>query len=368
MKEVLAGDSVHSLLSILDVITVSVPRFAALAPGRGGRSLHTLAGSTGRDRPRRGGAPGGQGVPGAAPPPRRAKHLLVGLAVSVRTGLALGPTRTRSGSPKAWSVAGGRPLVPAGTRSGSSEPAAPWLFPARLLFRASGPVCTSFRVSGVQSVAKSLGGLAGPQGSQRPQSHRARQLVGPRGSILARQAVQHSVARCAFRASRCGTRQTSRPPKSPFLRCHHQPQPAQPVGPLLPPLGSRGPCESSVPAGVAGPKPLWGGEPWGQLGFTQCLSLQGHTAPYKTVSARAATPSTVLRLPVAAFQGVFEKYPETLVRVVQVGALGPLSGGPSIPVQVEGGGASGNLVTLCLQRKLIGLMEAFPSALPPKLF
>lgn len=47
--------------------------------------------------------------------------------------------------------------------------------------------------------------------------------------------------------------------------------------------------------------------------------LQGHAAPYKTVSARAAVSSTVLWLPAAAFQGVFEKYPETLVRVVQVG-------------------------------------------------
>ncbi|XP_032254703.1 patatin-like phospholipase domain-containing protein 7 isoform X1 [Phoca vitulina] len=46
--------------------------------------------------------------------------------------------------------------------------------------------------------------------------------------------------------------------------------------------------------------------------------ITGHTAPYKTVSARAAVPSTVLRLPVVAFQGVFEKYPETLVRVVQI--------------------------------------------------
>ncbi|KAM5330712.1 patatin-like phospholipase domain-containing protein 7 isoform 3-T3 [Glossophaga mutica] len=46
--------------------------------------------------------------------------------------------------------------------------------------------------------------------------------------------------------------------------------------------------------------------------------ITGHTAPYKTVSARAATPSTVLRLPAVAFQGVFEKYPETLVRVVQI--------------------------------------------------
>ena len=48
------------------------------------------------------------------------------------------------------------------------------------------------------------------------------------------------------------------------------------------------------------------------------LSLQGHAAPYKTVSARAAVPSTILRLPATAFQGVFERYPETLVRVVQV--------------------------------------------------
>eukprot|EP00072_Mus_musculus_P058357 XP_011237394.1 PREDICTED: patatin-like phospholipase domain-containing protein 7 isoform X2 [Mus musculus] len=46
--------------------------------------------------------------------------------------------------------------------------------------------------------------------------------------------------------------------------------------------------------------------------------ITGHTAPYKTVSARAAVSSTVLWLPAAAFQGVFEKYPETLVRVVQI--------------------------------------------------
>uniref|UniRef100_A0A8C8YUI9 lysophospholipase n=1 Tax=Prolemur simus TaxID=1328070 RepID=A0A8C8YUI9_PROSS len=46
--------------------------------------------------------------------------------------------------------------------------------------------------------------------------------------------------------------------------------------------------------------------------------ITGHTAPYKTVSARAAVPSTILRLPAAAFQGVLEKYPETLVRVVQI--------------------------------------------------
>ncbi|XP_053817970.1 patatin-like phospholipase domain-containing protein 7 isoform X4 [Vidua chalybeata] len=57
----------------------------------------------------------------------------------------------------------------------------------------------------------------------------------------------------------------------------------------------------------------------------QCLKadsihflLHGHPAPYKTVSARAATPSTILRLPASAFQDVFQKYPETLVRVVQI--------------------------------------------------
>lgn len=55
--------------------------------------------------------------------------------------------------------------------------------------------------------------------------------------------------------------------------------------------------------------------------LTACRPPQGHTAPYRTVSARAAVPSTVLRLPAAAFQGVFERYPETLVRVVQVGRL-----------------------------------------------
>ncbi|KAL0979156.1 hypothetical protein UPYG_G00181440 [Umbra pygmaea] len=46
--------------------------------------------------------------------------------------------------------------------------------------------------------------------------------------------------------------------------------------------------------------------------------ITGHSAPYKTVSARAATPSTILRLPASAFQSVFEKYPETLVRVIQI--------------------------------------------------
>nr|XP_055055040.1 patatin-like phospholipase domain-containing protein 7 [Misgurnus anguillicaudatus] len=46
--------------------------------------------------------------------------------------------------------------------------------------------------------------------------------------------------------------------------------------------------------------------------------ITGYPAPYKTVSARAAAPSTVLRLPAKAFQSVFDNYPETLVRVVQI--------------------------------------------------
>ncbi|XP_060711258.1 patatin-like phospholipase domain-containing protein 6 isoform X1 [Hemiscyllium ocellatum] len=46
--------------------------------------------------------------------------------------------------------------------------------------------------------------------------------------------------------------------------------------------------------------------------------ITGHQRPYKTVSARAAEESTVLCLPVEAFQTIFEKYPESLVRVVQI--------------------------------------------------
>ncbi|XP_036382330.1 patatin-like phospholipase domain-containing protein 7 [Megalops cyprinoides] len=46
--------------------------------------------------------------------------------------------------------------------------------------------------------------------------------------------------------------------------------------------------------------------------------ITGYSSPYKTVSARAASPSTILRLPASAFQSVFEKYPETLVRVIQI--------------------------------------------------
>uniref|UniRef100_A0A5F8GCF7 lysophospholipase n=1 Tax=Monodelphis domestica TaxID=13616 RepID=A0A5F8GCF7_MONDO len=46
--------------------------------------------------------------------------------------------------------------------------------------------------------------------------------------------------------------------------------------------------------------------------------ISGYIKPFKTVFAKAAIPSTVLRLPANAFQDVFEKYPETLVRVVQI--------------------------------------------------
>ncbi|KAM4595237.1 patatin-like phospholipase domain-containing protein 6 isoform 3-T3 [Fundulus diaphanus] len=46
--------------------------------------------------------------------------------------------------------------------------------------------------------------------------------------------------------------------------------------------------------------------------------ITGHQKPYRTVSARAAEVSTVLRLPVEAFLAIFEKYPESLVRVVQI--------------------------------------------------
>uniref|UniRef100_A0A087YP49 lysophospholipase n=1 Tax=Poecilia formosa TaxID=48698 RepID=A0A087YP49_POEFO len=46
--------------------------------------------------------------------------------------------------------------------------------------------------------------------------------------------------------------------------------------------------------------------------------ITGYPAPYKTVSARAATRSTILRLSASAFESVFKKYPETLVRVIQI--------------------------------------------------
>jgi lysophospholipid hydrolase len=46
--------------------------------------------------------------------------------------------------------------------------------------------------------------------------------------------------------------------------------------------------------------------------------LTGHPQPYKTVSAQAIEDSVVLKLPVACFREVFEKNPETFVRVIQI--------------------------------------------------
>eukprot|EP00058_Branchiostoma_floridae_P004071 XP_002589559.1 hypothetical protein BRAFLDRAFT_81516 [Branchiostoma floridae] len=46
--------------------------------------------------------------------------------------------------------------------------------------------------------------------------------------------------------------------------------------------------------------------------------ITGYPAPYKTVSCRALEKSTILRLPANALQTVFKKYPESLVRVVQI--------------------------------------------------
>ena len=46
--------------------------------------------------------------------------------------------------------------------------------------------------------------------------------------------------------------------------------------------------------------------------------LTGHAAPYRSVSAVAVLDTTVLRLPARAFQIVLERFPESLVRVVQI--------------------------------------------------
>uniref|UniRef100_A0A4W5J7Z2 Patatin-like phospholipase domain containing 7a n=1 Tax=Hucho hucho TaxID=62062 RepID=A0A4W5J7Z2_9TELE len=44
----------------------------------------------------------------------------------------------------------------------------------------------------------------------------------------------------------------------------------------------------------------------------------GYHTPYKMVTARAASRFTILHLPASDFHSVFEKYPKTLMRVVQV--------------------------------------------------
>ena len=46
--------------------------------------------------------------------------------------------------------------------------------------------------------------------------------------------------------------------------------------------------------------------------------LSDHPAPFKTVSARALENSTLLRLQVSIFRQLLDKYPESLVRVVQI--------------------------------------------------
>lgn len=46
--------------------------------------------------------------------------------------------------------------------------------------------------------------------------------------------------------------------------------------------------------------------------------LTGHPAPFKTVTAKAVEDTNVLKLPVQSFQSVFELYPDSLVRVVQI--------------------------------------------------
>ncbi|XP_021366994.1 patatin-like phospholipase domain-containing protein 7 isoform X2 [Mizuhopecten yessoensis] len=46
--------------------------------------------------------------------------------------------------------------------------------------------------------------------------------------------------------------------------------------------------------------------------------LTCHAQPFKTVSAKAVEETTVLRLPALAFQSLFERFPESLVRIVQI--------------------------------------------------
>ncbi|KAK0159924.1 hypothetical protein PV328_007384 [Microctonus aethiopoides] len=52
------------------------------------------------------------------------------------------------------------------------------------------------------------------------------------------------------------------------------------------------------------------------LSFTDVLT--GHTSTYKTVSARAVEDSIVVKLPMYAFQEVFQDHPDAFIRVIQV--------------------------------------------------
>ena len=55
------------------------------------------------------------------------------------------------------------------------------------------------------------------------------------------------------------------------------------------------------------------------LSFINCIS--GRPEKLRTVSAKAQCDTTLVRMPFSAFTPVFEKYPETLIRVVQVSSL-----------------------------------------------
>lgn len=52
------------------------------------------------------------------------------------------------------------------------------------------------------------------------------------------------------------------------------------------------------------------------LSFTDFLT--GQPSVFKTVSAQAMEESSVLQLPVSAFQDVFDKHPDALVRAIQI--------------------------------------------------
>lgn len=128
-------------------------------------------------------------------------------------------------------------------------------------------------------------------------------------------------------------------------------------------------CVSRSQAGALETSAGWGNSPGALwvccVGLTKLL-LQGHTAPYKTVSARAAVSSTILWLPAAAFQGVFEKYPETLVRVVQVSfflAAFPVCHGPSQAPELGTGVDPVRAVSGCV-RSEFGIVGEFRKCRP----
>ncbi|XP_021366995.1 patatin-like phospholipase domain-containing protein 7 isoform X3 [Mizuhopecten yessoensis] len=54
------------------------------------------------------------------------------------------------------------------------------------------------------------------------------------------------------------------------------------------------------------------------LSILDVLTGVCHAQPFKTVSAKAVEETTVLRLPALAFQSLFERFPESLVRIVQI--------------------------------------------------